>query len=402
MIPEIFNEIKISNFGYELPEERIAQKPVGRRDASKLLLYKNGQISHHFFYELPQLMKATHRLVLNNAKVIPARMIFYKNSGARIEIFILEPLYPFNSMEQIMGVQEKVTWACIIGNAKKWKTEEPLVLTLEWDGKPVKVEAKLISKESQEVEFTWNSSHTFAELLERIGKIPLPPYIKREVEKEDVQTYQTIFASNAGAVAAPTAALHFTEALKQALLQNKNALEELTLYVGAGTFAPVKTERVVEHDMHREIFSISRSFVSKLLNEKDNIAVGTTTLRALESMYWIGFKITQTMKNPLSIGKLDPYTWSSNLSWTESLEAVQSFMTENKLESLLADTAILIMPGYKFRSVKALITNFHHPNTTLIMLIAACIGEAWREVYREALENDYRFLSYGDSSLLWL
>lgn len=399
MIPEKFLNIRLSDFDYLLPEERIAQNPLEKRDESKLLVYKEGKISNLTFKELPELLPANSQLILNNAKVIPARLNFYRNTGAKIEVFLLEPESPFTQMELALRVKEKCVWQCMIGNLKRWKDDEILNLNLE----NTVLNAKLISREKQLVQLSWDSDLPFSSILEQAGKMPLPPYIKREAKISDSESYQTIFAKQEGAVAAPTAGLHFSDDILKQLKEKLIKTSEVTLYVGAGTFAPVNVERMVEHEMHAEMISVSLETIDQLLEENVRIAVGTTSLRTLESLYWIGVKLHFGENEPFEIEKLFPYKFTNlPITWNESLGTLKKYMRQMNLEIITAKTAIMIMPGYKFTSVKGLITNFHYPNTTLIMLVAAFIGDDWQKVYKNALENNYRFLSYGDSSLLWL
>lgn len=413
MIPEKFLNIRLSDFDYLLPEERIAQNPLEKRDESKLLVYKEGKISNLTFKELPELLPVNSQLILNNAKVIPARLNFYRNTGAKIEIFLLEPESPFTQMELALRVKEKCVWQCMIGNLKRWKDDEILNLNLE----NTVLNAKLISREKQLVQLSWDSDLPFSSILEQAGKMPLPPYIKREAKISDSESYQTIFAKQEGAVAAPTAGLHFSNDILKQLKEKLIKTSEVTLYVGAGTFAPVNVERMVEHQMHAEMISVTLETIDQLLEENVRIAVGTTSLRTLESLYWIGVKLhlneiqdstiqlhkTNGQNEPFEIEKLFPYKFTNPpITWNESLGTLKKYMRQMNLEIITAKTAIMIMPGYKFTSVKGLITNFHYPNTTLIMLVAAFIGDDWQKVYKNALENNYRFLSYGDSSLLWL
>ena len=400
MISEGLKTVKISQFSYELPEDRTAQTPLLVRDESKLLHYKNGEVESHYFRNISELLPSSIQLIANNAKVIPARMHFYKSSGAKIEVFLLEPIAPFTQMERALGVTDSAIWKCMIGNLKRWKDDEILRCVLE--GVEEEISVALISRDKQWVEFKWQSGAPFGKLLELVGKIPLPPYLKREASVQDTVSYQTVFAKVDGAVAAPTAGLHFTNSVFDALHKKQILTEEVTLYVGAGTFAPVTAEHMVNHSMHAEIISVSKHSIQRLINNKVKVAVGTTSLRTLESLYWIGVKLYKKELDPLHIEKLYPYTFSQlPLEWEKSLTGILEYMEQNKLEDLVAETAIMIMPGYNFASVRGLITNFHYPNTTLIMLVASFIGEDWRKVYEYALKNSYRFLSYGDSSLLW-
>lgn len=399
MIPEKFLNLKLSDFDYILSEERIAQKPLEKRDESKLLVYKEGKILNLLFKELPELLHLNSQLVLNNAKVIPARLSFYRATGAKIEVFLLEPESPFTQMELALRVTGKCIWQCMIGNLKRWKYDEILTLKLN----DLVLNAKLFSREKQLVELSWEGILPFSTILDLAGKTPLPPYIKRDAEISDLSSYQTVFAKQEGAVAAPTAGLHFSEEVLERLKNKRIETTEVTLYVGAGTFAPVNVETMVDHEMHAEMISVTAETIEELLEDKIRVAVGTTSLRTLESLYWMGVKIKKNEKEPLTIEKLYPYQFSQlSLTWNESMRELKKYMIRTNLKVITAKTAIMIMPGYKFTSVKALITNFHYPNTTLIMLVAAFIGDDWQKVYKNALENDYRFLSYGDSSLLWL
>lgn len=399
MIPEKFLNIKLSHFDYLLPEERITQNPLEKRDQSKLLVYQKGEITNHVFNEIPELLHLNSQLVLNNAKVIPARLSFYRATGAKIEVFLLEPESPFTQMELALRVTGKCIWQCMIGNLKRWKDDEILTLKLN----DLVLNAKLFSREKQLVELSWEGNLPFSTILDLAGKTPLPPYIKRDAEISDLSSYQTVFAKQEGAVAAPTAGLHFSEEVLEKLKKRQIETTEVTLYVGAGTFAPVNVETMVDHEMHAEMISVTAETIEELLEDKIRVAVGTTSLRTLESLYWIGVKIKKNEKEPLIIEKLYPYQFSQlSLTWNESMRELKKYMIKTNLKVITAKTAIMIMPGYKFTSVKALITNFHYPNTTLIMLVAAFIGDDWQKVYKNALDNDYRFLSYGDSSLLWL
>lgn len=393
MIPENFRKIKITDFDFAFEVKFIAQKPLQNREDSKLLHYKNGKINHIFFKDLPSVLEPNSQLILNNARVIPARLNFYRNSGAKIEIFLLEPDGSVNTVEKALSDTKSSVWKCMVGNLKKWKNGDVLLSKIN----NLKLEARLISEQNQIVEFAWNNAVSFGEILEIAGKTPLPPYIKREADDDDKITYQTVFAKNPGAVAAPTAGLHFTDKILSEINLKNIDTQEVTLYVSAGTFAPVKAEKIVEHTMHAEMFSVSKESIQNLNNHKYRIAVGTTSLRTLESLYWIGVKFLKNEENPLFVEKLYPYFFDElPYKWNESLEAVIKLMEANSLQSITAKTEIMIMPGYKFSSVKGLVTNFHYPNTTLIMLVAAFIGENWLKVYSTALENNYRFLSYGD------
>lgn len=396
------DSIKLSDFEYTLPEEYIAQFPSERRDGSRLLIYRNGNIAHDRFYNLEHHLPVGTHLMLNNARVIPARLIFKRNTGARIEIFLLEPLAPFGSMESALRAAEPLTWLCMIGNLKKWKDGERLQLELEVSRKSVLLMAELTNRQQQQVTFRWNQPRPFGEILETAGQTPLPPYIKRESRREDSTAYQTVFAKVAGAVAAPTAGLHFTETVRQGLLKKGIQSSEITLFVGAGTFAPVTTVFMKDHPMHAEAIRIGKPAIEALLRAEYLVAVGTTSLRTLESFYWVGAKLLLNMPDPFVIEQLLPYTQKKNLpDWKTALQHLLNLMETTNQNELTANTALMIMPGYSFQSATGLITNFHFPKTTLIMLVAAFIGDDWKKVYDEALNQKYRFLSYGDSSLLW-
>lgn len=400
-------EIKIQEFDYALPQDRIAVYPLKKRDESKLLVYQNGTIQHQIFKKLPKYLPSKALLVFNNTKVIHARLVFQRATGAYIEVFCLDPAAPETEINRAMAVKKSCRWHCLAGNAKRWKDDEILHLVTDQNGIAYKLNARLVSRQGKEavVEFSWEPGETsFALILEIFGRIPLPPYLNRDAEEQDNATYQTVYARQDGAVAAPTAGLHFTpEVLK--ILQEQGFQEEyLTLHVSAGTFQPVQEEHVIEHPMHSEQMFISRQNLEHLL-ESDGpvIAVGTTSLRALESIYWLGMQLPGiTLENPFFIPKLAPYEKgiSKLPDFTDLASQLLEEMKRLELDELRGRTEIMIMPGYQFRVVKGLITNFHMPQSTLLMLIAAFIGDDWKSLYAEALANDYRFLSYGDSSLL--
>ncbi|MCP4461041.1 MAG: S-adenosylmethionine:tRNA ribosyltransferase-isomerase [Cytophagales bacterium] len=380
--------IDLKDYHYSLPDERIAKFPLPKRSNSKLLLYKNGEISHTIFKSISDHLPEKCILVFNDTKVIPARLIFYKSTGARIEVFLLEPSRPSN-YEQNMNAKISCSWHCMIGNSKKWKTEEIEVAEIGLKA----------TRQNDEVTFTWEQDLTFSEILEFAGKIPLPPYIDREVIDSDKDRYQTVYSKHEGAVAAPTAGLHFTDKLLTELDEKGIAKDYLTLHVSAGTFQPIKAETVDDHPMHREQIIITKKNVENLLKSESIIPVGTTSLRTLESLYWYGVKLLNG-DTDFFIPKLYPYGHSNIPDKTDSLRAVLDYMGENKTSKLVGHTEIFIFPGYTFRICSGLITNFHLPGSTLILLVAAMIGEDWKKVYQEALAQNYRFLSFGDSSLL--
>ncbi|MGZ5243765.1 MAG: S-adenosylmethionine:tRNA ribosyltransferase-isomerase [Bacteroidia bacterium] len=395
---------KLSDYNYNLPEERIAQHPLSERDAAKLLVYHKGGIAHSNFKKLPDFLPKNTLLVYNETQVVQARLHFTKSTGSRIEVFCLNPLQPFTEMSQAMQVRGETVWKCMVGNAKKWKADETLEMKL--DDESI-LEATLICKDGRyaEVRFLWQPSEkTWAEILEIAGKIPLPPYINRSENASDSVEYQTVFAREKGAVAAPTAGLHFTENLLQEL--KKSGVEEarLTLHVGAGTFQPIEDEDVLAHPMHNEQIVFSKAFIQKLAQtERIIIPVGTTSMRALESLYWFGIQVIKLENvERFFVQKLEPYSYGEDVfpSRKESLKAVLNWMNEHGLEQLWGQTEIFIFPPYEFKICQGLITNFHLPQSTLLLLVSAMIGDDWKRIYIEAITNDYRFLSYGDGSLL--
>lgn len=392
--------MKLSDYHYELPNDRIAQTPLPQRDTAKLLFYDKGKIKDFSFYQIPDLLPSDSFLVFNNTKVIPARLLLQKPTGAIIEVFLLEPTLP-SDIAVAMKATEMCVWKCLIGNKKRFK--EPLKIDLQIKSEKISLQITLINK--QEVHFTWdNPKVSFAEILHHLGRIPLPPYIKRNAQKEDEERYQTIFAKKEGAVAAPTASLHFTEEVLSKIAQKGIDKDFLTLHVGAGTFQPVKEEDFRRHTMHSEQIVVSLTNIENLLDNlsKNIIAVGTTAMRTLETLYWFGAKILQQkpQQTRIFVEKLLPYELKNPPSAKEALEAIKELMLANNLKEIQGETEIFIFPSYQFKICKGLITNFHLPETTLILLVAAFVGEDWRKIYEHALQNEYRFLSYGDSSLL--
>lgn len=397
-------EIKLSDYEYTLPENRIAKFPLEKRDNSKLIHFRQGKISHHRFFELPELIPSESMLVFNNTKVIPARLIFQRESGAKIEIFLLKPLFPSSIINEVMVQTESVVWESMIGNLKKWKDDEILQGRVMANGQSCIISARLIDRANKVVELSWTGKNVpFVSIVEASGEVPLPPYLNRKATAEDKPRYQTIYSKKEGAVAAPTAGLHFTEDILEKLKSNGIKEEFLTLHVGAGTFQPIKDETVTDHPMHSEQLVLDLETIRNLSNQQGKIiAVGTTSMRTLESLYWYGVQILNTTNTDFSISKLYPYSEFIELpERKKSFEAVLQYMDENGLTEITGTTEIFIMPGYDFRVCDGLITNFHQPSSTLVLLVAAFTKSRWREIYNEALENDYRFLSYGDSSLLW-
>ncbi len=398
-------KVNLQEYEYTLPEERIAKYPLEKRDSSKLLHYQSGKISHHHFFDLPDFLDKGTLLVYNDTKVIPARLIFQRETGARIEIFLLNPVQPTTVIPEIMLSTQAVTWQTMIGNAKKWKSGEILKGVIEIQGQKVVLEAKLVDKENKWVEFDWNSeSVPFVDIVESSGEVPLPPYLNRKAEESDKDRYQTVYSEKEGAVAAPTAGLHFTEEVFKNLRKKGIQEAQVTLHVSAGTFQPIKVDDVTAHPMHSEQIHLQKSTIEKLLNQEGPIvAVGTTSVRTLESLYWYGVQLLENKGTAFQVAKLIPYDTRESLpSKNESLQAVLNQMeAEGKVE-IMGETEIFIFPGYQFQMIDGLITNFHQPGTTLMLLIGSLIGDDWKKVYQEALDNDYRFLSYGDSSLLWI
>jgi len=398
-------KIDLKKYEYTLPEEKIAKFPLSKRDASKLLQYEGGIITHLHFRDLPDLLPSKSLLVYNDTKVIPARLIFQRETGAKIEIFLLKPIAPTTVIPEIMLANHPVTWVTMIGNSKKWKDEEVLKGIVSINNKQIILSVKLINRENREVEFSWDDEEVrFVDVVEASGEVPLPPYLNRKVEKEDQFRYQTVYSKNEGAVAAPTAGLHFTEEVLESLREKGVQEAQVTLHVSAGTFQPIKATDVTEHPMHSEQILINRDTIEKIILHIDEIiAVGTTSVRTLESLYWFGVKLINGLGIELWIEKLSPYqTYDYLPTPMESYQAILSHMDKYGLKTLVGATEIFIFPGYQFKLIKALITNFHQPGSTLILLIATILGEDWRRVYAEAMDHEYRFLSYGDSSLLWV
>ena len=385
-----------SDYTYTLPPDKIAAYPLPARDTSRLLVYKEKQISHSTFTLLGEHLPPNAFLFFNNTKVIPARLHFRKESGAHIEIFLLNPVRPSTLMSETMGATQRCAWQCTIGNLKRWTGG-----ALEKKIGEVTLVASLGERESGVVEFSWKTGRTFAEIIHDAGETPLPPYIRRAPEASDSERYQTIYSRYEGAVAAPTAGLHFTPAVFETLKEKNIGHDFLTLHVSAGTFQPIKAGDPEKHVMHEEQIIISRVNVQNLLTPGRVItAVGTTSMRTLESLYWYGARLLADAGSVFSIGQRDPYTHQAPPPASDALGAVLEHMDKNQLDTLVGETSIFIKPGYTFRVCRALITNFHQPASTLILLVAAFVGDDWKKIYREALEKDYRFLSYGDSSLL--
>jgi S-adenosylmethionine:tRNA ribosyltransferase-isomerase len=395
--------MNVNQFFYELPDERIAKYPLENRASSKLLVYQKGVVSHHIFQDLPDLTGFDKQLVFNDTRVIPARIILHKTSGARIEIFLIEPIQPSPLFQLAMQAEGTATWKTMIGNLKKWKEGEVLELSLPSGGY---LRATLVNLEERIVSFNWQPEKTlWWEVLEQVGKIPIPPYLNRDTEESDSINYQTVYAKQEGAVAAPTAGLHFTPEILTQFKEGGSGMAHLTLHVSAGTFQPLQAEDYRNHAMHKEQIVISRETINSLINDtRHRIAIGTTALRTLESLYWYGVLLQTNPNASFFIPKLFPYEQKGNKlpDRQEAMIAILEKMNREQLEYISGETEIYIIPGYRVQNADSLLTNFHQPNSTLLVLVEALIGTDWRTVYQTALENEYRFLSYGDSSwLVW-
>ncbi|MDR0874053.1 MAG: S-adenosylmethionine:tRNA ribosyltransferase-isomerase [Prevotellaceae bacterium] len=432
---QTIRNISVEDYNYLLPDERVAKFPLPERDSSKLLVFKDNQITESIFRALPDIVPEGSLMVFNNTKVIQARLVFHKKTGGRIEIFCLEPVEPAD-YAQAFAQTEAVTWLCMVGNLKKWKEPKVEKEFLVNDTKII-LSAEIIENKglTHHIRFSWYchcgrdpqspekreqgvAGHTstslcnqarndrmvtFSEILETIGELPIPPYLHRAATERDKETYQTVYSKIKGSVAAPTAGLHFTETVFNSLKSKSIQTAELTLHVGAGTFHPVKSAQIAEHEMHTEIFSISKSLIEKLL-KKPVIAVGTTTVRTLESLYYLGVQIGTDCKSApaalMGVTQWQPYEREYTLSTEKSLQNILDYMQKNGLETLTSHTQIMIVPSFPFRVVQSIVTNFHQPKSTLLLLVSAFAGKHWRDIYDYALANDFRFLSYGDSSIL--
>ena len=407
-------EIQISDYNYELPDERIAKFPKEQRDHSKLLLYQQGEVGEDMFYNLPKYLPKGALMVMNNTRVIQARLHFRKtnekgeNTGALIEIFLLEPAEP-SDYEQMFQTTKKCSWLCLVGNLKKWK-EGALKRELKIKDETLTVSASRRGEHgtSQWIDFEWdNASISFAEILDAMGELPIPPYLNRETQESDLSTYQTVYSKIKGSVAAPTAGLHFTEKVLNELDAHGIEREELTLHVGAGTFRPVKSATIGEHEMHTEYIAVRRHTIERLIaHEGCAIAVGTTSVRTLESLYYMGLKVLRhpdIKEEELHVSQWEPYDDGCKMDDVKSVDALQAlldWMVRHELTVLHSSTQIIIAPGYDYHIVKMLITNFHQPQSTLLLLVSAFVKGDWHKIYDYALSHDFRFLSYGDSSLL--
>ena len=396
--------IHISDYSYPLPDERIAKFPIARRDHSKLLIYNKGEVSSDVFYNLPQYLPKGALMVFNNTKVIQARMHFRKDTGALIEVFLLEPADP-SDYELMFQTTDHCAWYCLVGNLKKWK-EGTLRREVEINGQTVVVCATRgeLHSTSHRIDFEWTGNLSFAEIIDAMGELPIPPYLNRETQESDKTTYQTVYSKIKGSVAAPTAGLHFTPEVLADIDAHGIQREELTLHVGAGTFKPVKSEEIEGHEMHTEYVSVRRDTIRKLIDHEGcAIAVGTTSVRTLESLYYMGLKV---MRDPslnedqLHVAQWEPYEVSNAVTAVTALKSLLSWMDARSLTVLHSSTQIIIAPGYDYHIVKMLVTNFHQPQSTLLLLVSAFVKGDWHKIYDYALSHDFRFLSYGDSSLL--
>lgn len=394
--------IAIADYDYPLPDDRIAKFPLDQRDHSKLLIYRGGTISESRFDHIPDLLPPDALLLFNNTKVIHARLFFRKPTGSTIEVFCLEPYQM--PVAQSFEQTEQCSWTCFIGNNKKWK-EGPLTRELDINGSHIILSAlrRQAVGNAWIVDFAWNGGLSFAELIDQAGVIPLPPYLHREAQPSDSERYQTVYALHQGSVAAPTAGLHFSPEVFEALSSKHIATDFITLHVGAGTFKPVSTATIGEHEMHVEKIEIARSNVETILNHLGHpiIPVGTTTVRTIESVYWFGVKLGQNPQlDAMHVLQWDPYELESlNISTLQAYRNVLQWMDRKGIEHLDGDTQLMIAPGYKYHVISGLITNFHQPKSTLLLLVSALVGDAWKECYRYALDHQFRFLSYGDSCL---
>lgn len=396
--------IAIAEYDYPLPDERIAKFPLSQRDSSKLLVYNKGNITQDTFFNLPSYLSADALMVFNNTRVIQARLRFRKDTGAQIEVFCLEPEIP-NDYLQIFQQTKECVWRCLVGNSNRWKNGV-LSQIVNVGGKEISFSVERIGGAAavNSVRFFWDGDVTFAELLDAAGELPIPPYLNRKTEESDKQTYQTVYSKIKGSVAAPTAGLHFTSAVLDALSAKGVLREEVTLHVGAGTFKPVKSELIADHEMHEEYIEVSKTLLEKLIASHGSVvAVGTTSVRTLESLYFLGELVSEnphTGCDELHVGQWTPYNREHTLPAQQALQALVEWLDRNGLDRLHSHTQIMIAPGYEYRIVNAIVTNFHQPKSTLLLLVSSFLNGDWRKIYDYALSHDFRFLSYGDSSLL--
>lgn len=397
-----YKNIKISDFSYELPDSKIAKYPLANRDLSKLLVWQNGRITESVFNWCIEYLPEGSQLVFNNTRVIHARLFFRKETGSKIEIFCLEPVEP-TDYQLVFQQKKEVTWKCLVGNAKKWKegilTRE---IAIAGENITLKAEKTAQAENTFHIRFSWDKPFSFAEIIEHTGILPIPPYLNRETEENDEETYQTVYAKIDGSVAAPTAGLHFTEPVFDALKTKGISTYEITLHVGAGTLQPVKAETIDGHTMHRETVIFPKSVIEQFRQNPEHIiAVGTTSVRSLESLYWLGLQLENDTFNPKNpeIGQWEAYKIPATISFSKALENISVYLESKNLTEIQFTTRIIILPGYDFKVISGMFTNFHQPQSTLLLLIAAFLGGDWMKVYDHALANNFRFLSYGDSNL---
>jgi len=391
-------DFNIENYNYQLPEERIAKFPLAERSKSKLLVWKNGDISHHIFDQSPSLIPPDSLLVFNDTKVIAARLILQKPTGARIELFLLHPELPTRDIASSMQQKESSIWTCMIGNKKKWKDGKLIVKVGDFS-----LSATYHNRELNQIHFEWSGGKSFAEVINKIGVTPLPPYLKRKANKQDSISYQTVYSKNDGAVAAPTAGLHFTDDILSQIRANHGSLEYLTLHVSAGTFKPVEADDYRDHEMHNEQIIIKIESLKNLLQHHNClIAVGTTSFRILESLYWYGVLLSVDKEANFFIPKNLPSNTKlqKTLTFKDALIEIIQYLDRNNLSEIRGETEIFIYPGYEIKTARGLFTNFHLPKSTLLLLVSTFTNSSWKKIYKEALSHNYRFLSYGDSSLL--
>lgn len=396
--------ISIHDYSYSLPPEKIAHYPLPERDSSKLLIWQEGNVQEDIYFNIATHIPPNSLVIFNNSKVIASRLLFQKPSGGVVEIFCLEPHEQYADITTAMHERRMVNWQCLVGGASKWKTGQVLEKKISSNNQAVTLQAHYLEKcpGCFIVSFTWNTDDTFAEVLSLMGAVPLPPYIKRAADAADTERYQTVYAKSEGSVAAPTAGLHFTPAIFDSFRKKKIGTAFVTLHVGAGTFKPVKAEQMKDHDMHAEWIDVDLPTIETILQscEKTIVAAGTTSLRTIESLYWLGCR-AHAGKSIDIISQWEAYESNSQIPVQQSLEALIKKMKTNNTDRLIAQTQIMIAPGYQFRIVDGLITNFHQPQSTLLLLVAAFVGKRWKEIYDYALGHHFRFLSYGDGSLLW-
>jgi len=406
-------DLSIESYDYPLPENRIAKYPLPVRDQSKLLVYRAGHIEQRHYHELDTVLPEDSLLVFNDTKVVEARLLFKKDTGSKIELFCLEPAGDYPDITTAMLQKGSVHWKCLVGGAKKWKSGL-LSMQIRQNGQTIELYAEKLEKQADSflIRFHWSpQALSFAELLHLAGQLPLPPYLNRETEVQDLETYQTVYAEHDGSVAAPTAGLHFTPDLLKRLSDKGIKEAFITLHVGAGTFKPVKAEKMKDHEMHAEFMEIPVSFLETLYqqaaaslntnNRSKILAVGTTSLRTLESLYWMGVKLITAAADPYVIRQWEPYQLLQDITLPAALQALISSLRQEGKQRLITHTQIIIAPGYQLKVADGILTNFHQPRSTLLLLIASIVGEKWREIYQYALEHEFRFLSYGDGSLLW-